>query len=176
MANRKRTGKTARLTWVNRHRPFPRSLGAGITEVTDLLASAETFQKFDSTIVHILGSLSVTWIQVPVGTSSQNMGVAAYLYVADENLPLANFPDLSVETTQASYLWTMMREGRLARTVDGALVDTADDTVNMWLPITVEAQRKFRENNKTLWLWVKNLSGNMTVLYSCYFRTLIRIP
>ena len=176
MAKLGRWARVARLTWINRVQAFPTSLAAGVRVAIDCLSAGEAFQKFDSTIVKVLGSLSCSWGQVPVGTSTLNLGIAAYLYVADEALALANFPAVETEATQAAYLWTYFRAGRLHRVTDGSLVDTADATENWWERLDVDAQRRFRENNKTLYLVVKNTSTNATVLIEAYVRTLVRIP
>ena len=48
--------------------------------------------------------------------------------------------------------------------------------VNIHTHLDVDAQRRFRENNKTLWLVVDNGSTNAGILFSYYLRTLVRIP
>ena len=167
--------KTARLTWANKYEPFPVSLAAGVEVAYDLLGNALAFQSFDSTIVHVLGSLYWTGIQVAVGSSSADYGLHAHMYVADDSLAVGNFPKLDVATDQASYLWTYSREYRIARIVDGSLVDTADPSVQINEVIDVRALRRFRENNKTLWLHVKNV-GIGTLLLGFWTRTLLRVP
>ena len=168
--------RTSRLTWINFVDRFPNTLAAGVRVAFDILAAAEVFQKFDSTIVKVLGTLSFNAVQVPVGESTDDVDQYAYLYVADENLPLANMPDQKDGTVQAAYLWTHHRGARIARVVDGTLVDTADPSLNWSVELDVKAQRRFRENNKTLWLVIDNGSTNKTMLWSAYLRTLVRIP
>ena len=175
MAKLRAPRRPARLTWVNFYDPWANSLATGVTQALDVLGSAEVFQKFDSTIVKVLGSLSYQFGQVPVGTSTIDFGVAAYLYVADEAIAAANLPDLTDPTVQAAYLWTYIREARLVRVVDGSLVDTADPSINVTIELSVDAQRRFRENNKTLWLVIQNI-GVGTFLWGAYLRSLVRIP
>ena len=175
MARLGRKARPARLTWINAYDPFGNSLAAGAVQAIDVLLAAEVFQKFDSTIVKVLGSLSVSFGQVPVGTSTVDFGIMAYFYVADSNMPAGNMPLLDDPSTQAAYLWTYVHEARLHRVTDGTLVDTADDSLNFRVPIDIDAQRRFRENNKTLWFVVKNV-GVGTFLWSNYIRTLVRIP
>ena len=170
-----RTAKTGRLTWANRFIAYPQSLAATGRQFFDLLASAESFQKFDSTIVHVIGALSFTYIQVAAGSSSEDCIVGAYLYVADDNLQLTNFPDLTAEATQPSYLWTHYHAARILRTTETA-GDQADNSLNWYAPLDVKAMRKFRENNKTLWLVIDNISTTHSLLFGGLIRTLVRIP
>ena len=171
-----RRARPARLTWINSLTAFPQSLAAGVNTFVDLCASAEAFQKFDSTIVKVLGSINFTWLQLDVGVSTLDCSVMAYMYVADEAIPQASMPDIEDPSVQPAYLWTFARSHRLRRVTDGALVDTADDSVNWWERLDIGAQRRFRENNKTLYLRVQNTSTNATLLWGAYIRTLVRIP
>ena len=138
------------------------------------MANADSFQKFDSTIVKVLGQIALTHIQVAAGISSKDLQVYLYLYVADKSLPLANMPDLSDGSVQAAYLWTQMSSGRIVRTTEAG-GDQADDTLNRMLTLDVNAQRRFRENNNTLWFKIHN-KGNQSLLWGSYIRTLVRIP
>ena len=170
------SSRPARLTWVNHHVPWPRSLADGSVEIRDLLGSAEVFQKFDSTIVKIIGTFYYTFVKPAVGISSEDFELLAYMYVADEGLAVGNFPLLTGPATQAAYLWTHVRGARLTATLTPAGDVQIDPSVSGLVMLDIGAQRRFRENNKTLWLHVQNSGGTgQSVLWGAYIRTLVRI-
>ncbi len=162
------------MVWVNQ-RPLI-SLVTDANNLFDLLIPAKDFMLFDTTIVGIrISQLNISFTS---GGASALKTFAASILVGHVGL---DQNDVSANPLEPSVGPPWMWHGFASSRVSGA----SNVTLNLVTSaqgqggLLVKAQRRFKENNATLFLLVRYNDGGVidtNIMVDGFVRTLIRIP
>ncbi len=167
-APRRRSG---RLVWVN-HRLDQVALALNGSVLIDVLTSAADFMVFDTTIVSVLFTHLSASVTTSVDQATRSTGAA--LFVGHENLDVADITDGPLSSSIGPpWMWHSMN-----CLSQGVVSRLNLPLVQIGLGLFVKAQRRFKENNSTLFLVVEtDVHANDTAAdLTGYIRTLLRIP
>jgi len=170
-ARRAPRGRTARMVWVNTNVNFTGIID-GLQNL-DLLAGAAEFMVFDTTIVQVvIPELNFAFTNNALTTG--NRQARAALQVGPTTMDSVDFQDLYSSSIGAPWMWFSGAGGRIPNTQTTLNLNLAHDENG----VRVKAQRRFRENDSTLWLVVQNRTeaGDTGLQYDGFVRTLLRIP
>ncbi len=164
-----RPARSARMVWVNARvsvAPTVSTLGA-----EDLLAGAQEFMKFDTTI------LGVVITRIAFSLDSNAVGrkdFACALEVGKDTLDSLDFENPLVSSIGPAWLWHgIVTQPLPIADNQNLVVVTGADGATM-----VKAKRRFRENDATLWFIHNNATNGAddNLALQAYFRILLRIP
>ncbi len=169
MTKQRRGRRTARKVWVNKQ--LATSMASGTIGIVDLLSDAADFMTFDTTILIVI--LNVTFVWDAAATLGLNR-LAYALVTGLDTLDNVDMTDPLVSGIGPPWLyhnWGVLRQAAAAATVNFRMHPPGEN-------IRVRAQRRFRENDTTLWL-VANTSlvaSSANLQIEGYARTLLLVP
>jgi len=141
----------------------------------DLLTAAGDFMLFDTTIVGV--RISQLTLTLTGGASTQLKTFGASLLVGPTELDQQDVTSPIIDSIGPSWLWHGFASVRVPAAAEATLniVTSAQGQGGL----LVKAQRRFRENNATLFLLVVYTDGgavDTNIQVDGFIRTLIRIP
>ena len=161
--------RTGRNVWVN-HDVNQIPIGNQLGTKDLLTGAAKDFMLFDTTVVRtIIQNLTWTFDSLaPAGT--RRMAVA--MLQGHTNLDQADFSNLLVDDVGPAYL------GILSRTINVSGVAPVTLEITPPEPVIWKSQRRFKENNQTIWLLHQNITpaADTNQQLTGYIRMLIHIP
>ncbi len=162
--------RTGRNVWVNEH--FNILLSIDNINAVNLLAAADNFMTFDTTIVEVI--MPVLAYEVRTDATIGTRQIRWALQVAPSTFDVADFETLYADSIGPPWMQTGGDAFKTAAVGDLNL----SLTVANGGPIRAKASRRFRENDSTLWLILENRSnaGDSSLTINGFSRTLIRIP
>ena len=145
------------------------------TNVIDLMTIAPDFMTFDTTILRV--EIPFLEMHFSIGTGLGFRGVYWGLLVAPKTMDFDDFQNVGTTHIGPPYLHVgavglEIPAGQPAGTIQNLLLS---DTRN---PVQVKTKRRFRENDSTLWLIMRNVSvsGDTDITAEGLFRILLNIP
>ena len=163
-------GRTARLVWVNQF--IDVALGLDSINIIDMLVSAVDFMTFDTTIV----SVKIPWLSVSNDAAAVEgiRAVSMALIVAPDAMDADDFTQLHTNSIGPPWLYYTGQSARFAATAQQITFDLVQNPGM----IDVKANRRFRENDSTLWMLIQNdfAAGDANLNVRGFCRTLLRIP
>ena len=162
--------RTARKVWVNKQ--LSTNLTIDTIQGIDLMTSAVDFMKFDATIVAVILSGLTISFDAAATLGLNRFGLA--LIVGLDTLDSADFASPLQSTIGPSWLWNQVatfRQAAAAVTVNQGFGPVGD-------VIRVRAQRRFRENDATLFMVAENsmVAGATNIQLNGMARILLHIP
>ena len=169
--------RTSRRVWVN-----TQDLASGFTmdvlAQRDLLASAETFMRFDSTILAVVFTQLGMSFAAAGGAGRSHFG--ALLRVGDSLLDTVDQPDpLLIDGIDRDIMWhghNMQRTGSGAQTFSLIGPGNGGSQMNS---LTIRTKRRIREQGESLWLVHKSTTALTTpteTVLSFSVRVLLLVP
>ena len=166
--------RNGRNVWVNEQ--FEVTLTpASTTVVADLLTSAADFMTFDTTIVSVLlTGLTVRWNTDDVTQQRREVGMG--LMVAPATMDNIDFPSPISDNVGAPWMWHNYGSAVFQNSTHFFAAGPTGQGQNG--VVHVRAQRRFRENNSTLWFVAETIQAgaDTNAEITGYARTLLRIP
>ncbi len=162
--------RTSRRVWANS--TIATSLTVDAIQIIDMLAIADDFMLFDSTILSVL--MTDLFVSFDAAAVLETRQFQIALLTGKNTLDSDDFLSLFASNIGPPYMWRTGKQARLAASVQAVTVDFTEGAHE----IRIKAKRRFTENDETLWFVVQNNmnAGDSNVVLSGTCRVLLHIP